>query len=300
MAALTFGQLCDEVAFRVGTGGNATDDSRTTIKRCLNWAAREVWNGHSWPERMVEAFVATVAPYETGTVTLTSGSATITGSGTTFTSDMVGRRFAISTIAPWYRILTYSSATSIALDRVYTEANAAGQAFTIYADELALSTSIESIVDVSVMTSSGTHGRLELLEQRQLDDGATVPVSRGKPLYWTAVAPLSTATSTRRIRVWPVPDAAYNVRVRGLSFWTDMSSEGGTPSFHADREALVVYGACLMFRRGTDETAPLDDFYEKVADAAGKTKAVRPWVGRRLPFDAPSGVRSRRFGSVSP
>lgn len=61
-----------------------------------------------------------IADYATGTVSLTNGSNVVTGSGTTFTAAMVGRWFTITdpTIPGqgyWYRIIGYSSATSITL-----------------------------------------------------------------------------------------------------------------------------------------------------------------------------------------
>lgn len=68
-----------------------------------------------------------VADYTTGTiVTMVNGSATVTGSGTTFTASMVGRwlRITESDTANkgdgyWYKILSYTSATVITLEKPY-------------------------------------------------------------------------------------------------------------------------------------------------------------------------------------
>lgn len=63
-----------------------------------------------------------VTKYTTGTITLANGSAAVTGAGTTFTNAMVGR-YLQATAADgdglWYRISSYSSATSITLDTAY-------------------------------------------------------------------------------------------------------------------------------------------------------------------------------------
>lgn len=61
-----------------------------------------------------------VADYSAGSVSLTNGSNIVTGSGTTFTSAMVGRWFTITdTTVPgqgyWYRIVGYTDATHITL-----------------------------------------------------------------------------------------------------------------------------------------------------------------------------------------
>jgi len=77
-----------------------------------------------------------VADYSTGTVTVTNGSATVTGSGTTFTPAMVGRWFCVTdtTVAGqglWFRISAYTSATSITLYQKWTSATASGVAYNI-------------------------------------------------------------------------------------------------------------------------------------------------------------------------
>lgn len=74
------------------------------------------------------------ADYTTGTVTMTNASSVVTGSGTTFTADMVGRW--IRATAPtgdeqWYEIGTYTSATVIGLVNQYQGSTASGAAFII-------------------------------------------------------------------------------------------------------------------------------------------------------------------------
>lgn len=60
--------------------------------------------------------------YSTGTVTMTSGSASVTGSGTTWTSSMEGCAFSVNTDTyrrAYYRVRKVVSTTSIILDRNY-------------------------------------------------------------------------------------------------------------------------------------------------------------------------------------
>lgn len=83
----------------------------------------------------------TVTDYTTGGIlTAVNGSATITGTGTTFTQSMVGRwlQIAESDTANkgdgyWYKILSYSSATVITLERAYqgTAITAGNASYTI-------------------------------------------------------------------------------------------------------------------------------------------------------------------------
>jgi hypothetical protein len=54
--------------------------------------------------------------YTTGTVTVDVTTGVVTGSGTTFTSGMVGKPFKATGHSVWYRVKTYSSATSIVIE----------------------------------------------------------------------------------------------------------------------------------------------------------------------------------------
>lgn len=54
--------------------------------------------------------------YTTGTVAVAATTGVVTGTGTTFTSDMVGKPFKAAGMTKWYRIKTFTSATSITIE----------------------------------------------------------------------------------------------------------------------------------------------------------------------------------------
>jgi hypothetical protein len=54
--------------------------------------------------------------YTTGTVAVTTGTGAVTGTGTTFTAAMVGKPFKATGHSAWYRVKTYTSATSIVIE----------------------------------------------------------------------------------------------------------------------------------------------------------------------------------------
>lgn len=68
--------------------------------------------------------------YDTGTVTVTNGDATVTGAGTTFTVLMQGRMFK-SADQEWYRIATFTDATHFELATPYEGTTATTQTYTI-------------------------------------------------------------------------------------------------------------------------------------------------------------------------
>ena len=72
--------------------------------------------------------------YTTGTVAVTSGSATVTGTSTTFTAAMVGRYFNITDATGdglFYRVASYTSTTVVVLENVYEGATLSGAAYQI-------------------------------------------------------------------------------------------------------------------------------------------------------------------------
>ncbi len=59
------------------------------------------------------------AAYATGTVTFTHDDATILGSGTTFTAAMVGRYIYCSQDGYWYKLVTFTDATHMEMERKF-------------------------------------------------------------------------------------------------------------------------------------------------------------------------------------
>lgn len=68
--------------------------------------------------------------YTTGTVAISNDGTTVTGSGTTFTSDMVGR-YIMTTDGYWYEITAFGSATSLTIGTPYLGADITGATYTI-------------------------------------------------------------------------------------------------------------------------------------------------------------------------
>lgn len=69
---------------------------------------------YAWKEVLGDNFVGT--DYSTGTVTVTTVTGAVTGSGTTFTAGMVGCPFKATGHTQYYRILSQSSATAIVIE----------------------------------------------------------------------------------------------------------------------------------------------------------------------------------------
>jgi hypothetical protein len=74
----------------------------------------------------------TADDYTTGTVSISNAGTTVTGSGTAFTSAMVGRWIKFTSgDGLWYEIASFSSTTSIALVKPYEGSTLSGSNYTI-------------------------------------------------------------------------------------------------------------------------------------------------------------------------
>lgn len=69
--------------------------------------------------------------YNTGTVTLTANSASVTGSGTAWTTDLEGRTFRVNEFSKNYTIKSVNSATTLTLTEAYEGDAGAGKSYAI-------------------------------------------------------------------------------------------------------------------------------------------------------------------------
>jgi len=132
------------------------------------------------PYLMTDGSITTVAPYETGTVTVTNNSKTVTGSGTTFTAAMVGRKFRASGDNAYYIIAAYVSATEITLEVVYQGTTTSGSNYSIFKDEYRLPADLDSY---KVLRQIENNEILTDLEKTAFDLYSPSPVSTGRPRF---------------------------------------------------------------------------------------------------------------------
>lgn len=91
------------------------------------FAERRIW---SW--LVASSCFVPVDIYQTGTATVTQGSANVTGSGTTWTTAMIGRQFRNGLYTPIYTITNVTSTTTLVLDQAYAPATSSGVSYMIY------------------------------------------------------------------------------------------------------------------------------------------------------------------------
>lgn len=98
-----------------------------------------------WRAIRTSSYITTVAEHTTGTVAVTNGSTTITGTDTAWTSAMTGRKFKIADDDEIYTF-TYVSATSGTLDKNYLGTTDTGASYTIFQDSYSLASDFQRML----------------------------------------------------------------------------------------------------------------------------------------------------------
>lgn len=245
MSQMTYRQIVQEAGAMLDLDTTAGSETDTSLKRYVNLFGRRLWTSRPWRERRAELVVATVAPYSTGTASITEGTAALTGSGTTWTG-FEARKFALGYSEPIYRVSSVGGATAITLARNYLEGDVSGGTYVIYQDEYDLTSAVDSVTSATLLYNS-RWGEIAVVPQTQMDAEAAVGATSGKPLAVCLVT--STTAGTRRIRFSPVPDDTYAVVVKYLKAWTDLSGDSDVPSIPQNAEYLLLLGTALMGQR---------------------------------------------------
>lgn len=125
-----------------------TVDNKERAQRRVNTVRSDVASRYAgrWASAYKEGWLPLVPVYGVGTVTLTQNSRIITGVGTVWTADMVGRKF-LGPDSAYYKIIAFSSTTSLTLSEPYQGSTTSGGSYQIWKDEYVLYPDAFSIID---------------------------------------------------------------------------------------------------------------------------------------------------------
>lgn len=181
-------------------GGGGTLDA-TTADRLISDSYQSILRLRPWVVALRNTQIWVFAPYTTGTVSVSNGSATVTGSGTTWTSAMVGRYLSIGDTIP-QRILTVPSATSLTIDVVWSGSALSAQTYSIVHLRVTMPSDFERVERLASDTLALRRTNLTFIDsydpRRQ---------SRGDPQCFVETGRRGSPTdySAPEIELWPVP-----------------------------------------------------------------------------------------------
>lgn len=165
----------------------------------VNTSYARIIRAGNWSAVRGEGEFVIPATYSTGTANVTQSSTGVTGTGTTWTSAMIGRQFFTVGTGPFYTITDVPTSTSLTLDRVYGEATANLQVYDILLVLITLPT--DFLKFQSVMDRANNWRLHTGFRQEQLDTWDSKRSVNGTPTI-LATAPYTSA-GVPRAEIWP-------------------------------------------------------------------------------------------------
>lgn len=264
--AKTLTQMASQVHLNVANHSHIT---LAQIQDLVNTVYQEMGNDFEWSMRERETYIATVAPYTTGTLTATLDSATVTGSGTTWTSAMVGRNISILGMDAPFFVGTFVSTMSITLGDpqgnavTWPTTTASGLTYSIFKSQYALPSDVDKIIWDMI-----SEYRLAQRPMTYLNAADPYRTSRGTPTVAALARTTSVSgTETRFIELLPVPSAGRTVRIPYLAAINDLAA-GDSPLMPADpiiNEATARACHFMAAKTGDLKWFQIADRYSKAA-----------------------------------
>lgn len=174
----------------------------------INSRLREILDKYPWSRLIKTSTLQTVAIYETGTVAVTNGSTAVTGTGTTFTAGMTGRRFRVEGREEYYTF-TRTAATTGTLDRAYEGDDDTGATYKIFQPIATLPSDCDVVESLKSIVENRD---LDQIERETLDKLNASRESYGSPLLF---APYDDdSTPLPQIELYPIPEESEGMILR--------------------------------------------------------------------------------------
>lgn len=132
------------------------------VKQVLDFI-RGNWHWSFWES---EGNITLTPQYITGTVTIAQGATAITGTGTTWTAAMTGRKIRIGTNEDY--TFTYLSGTTGTISPAYAGTTVTAATYTIYQDTYSLASDCDSVIDVVDLTNKRVLEKMGSLAGKRL------------------------------------------------------------------------------------------------------------------------------------
>lgn len=306
-------------------------DSNTTAtvtqaKRYINVALHDMHLGFDykflWAER--DAVLVTQPDYSTGTVTITQGSTTLTGTGTAWNTNnnfsvpnmRVGGKIRINSGQEVYEITAVGSDTAATIGHKFTQDDVSGVSYIYFEDEYALASDFLRPVDQQLFS---TNTPIDLIDRNYFRRRFVRNFITGKPtLACILDKPFNGDTSpVRKIKFHKPPDKAYSIPYSYITENLVVQADGTAASTLSNdtdepivpvryRHAILFWALYHWYRdkrdddRSQEVKAEYTDIMNRTAsdvDKGSRRMRLRPGLSAyrskaRYPY---RGMRSRRY-----
>lgn len=214
-----------------------------------------------WNRLNVTRQISTIAPYSTGTVTITTGG-TVTGVGTSFTAGMVGRQFRAYYQDSFFEILTVTPSTTLTLRAWPGNVVSSAIPYSIFQTTYSVDSVMKIIFDVVYQTSL-TKKSQDFFNRLDPERSTT-----GSPV-WFAYAGFN-PLGYPLLEIYPVPSQVYPLRIYG-KLGIAALGESDTPYLPED---LIEAHALLSCFRIKEINDPKGGWEQRITGQAEILKGI--------------------------
>lgn len=240
----------------------------------LNEVIKRIRAKGSWSWMFASDTFETTAEYTTGTADVTNASTTVSGTGTTWTSGMVGRKIRFAG-GPEYTISAFSSTTEITLSEAYTGDTDTDLAYTIYQNLYSLASDCQKVVKLWDVTN----GReIKAVSAGSLRSKEHVSYTVGDVTEW---APWGRDTNKYpRVYLFPYPADPVVIEYVYLKKHTELTKPDDDIGLPDNLDDVIISG-CLanVFRQAKDWEA------FRINHDIFSAGLTREWLNDQIPMD---------------
>lgn len=205
--------LIDKIARQTGESLNSTS-ARQRILDLLNMRYLMVLSGKKWRFLRGELYFDLTAPYTTGTATVSKGSTTVTGIGTSWDSSMVGQKFLFPGDEAIYEVDSVVSGTELELKSNYTDESKSSANYKIIFDTYKREEDIDSINEAYLGGISGSSPTLQLVGLDYFrEQQKSSSLLEGQPRMLTAYVENDLGDPDWVMELWPAPSRAHTLLI---------------------------------------------------------------------------------------
>ena len=223
-------------------------------------SGKEIWAEADWYFSLDRQIVQTVVDKTAGTVDVSAGGTTVTGTSTACASTNVGSFIQFSSSNDWYKITAVAGATSLTIEIAYVgTSNLDDGTYTIRRMFYSLGSTVEKLLSARQAISPTF---IDMLHYRDFDIYRPNPTSTGNPDSLVVYG--LDSSGNMQFTLYPFPSAIENIEVRFKKLYTDLSADSDTSSIPAKwHETVMIDGAIWRAFQ-----------YQSTGQAAEETRAM--------------------------
>jgi hypothetical protein len=253
--------LIDAILYATGHSSPSTETTkRRAILQFVNNRYQDICMGTHWRWLKAAYDFNLDAPYDTGTISLTLGSESVVGVGTSWTAQNVQPKdvLLLQSIRQVYHVSERTSATALTLETQFaSDENLSDADYVMGRNQYELPSSTDHLISF-IIDSSAKMIPLGVQDFRRLQ--SVDPTRTGTPQYYSLVR-RDTDDDSVYVEVYPTPDRAYQCHIDYTVRIAYLEDETTCYPIIPDRYRSVLYYGALA------------EFYSFLRDPSGSSLA---------------------------